>query len=75
MPHTEIMLMIKDSFPGMWITNLCYACEIGIGETKKEAVSNYGRFRKEKIDGAYTNDKVGFECAKEKGLINWKFTT
>lgn len=40
---TEIYVDIFNR--GKWLSsNLVYFCEIGIGENKKEAIKNYGRF-------------------------------
>jgi len=35
--------------------NLVYACEIGIGNNKKESVLNFGKLKFEKIESAYNN--------------------
>jgi len=47
--YTELYLVHKHG------GNLCFAVEIGIGNTKEEAIKNYGKFKYENIKSAYNN--------------------
>lgn len=46
---TELYVSVKRS-NRITSFHLVYACEIGIGSTKKESVMNYGRFKKENVE-------------------------